>query len=90
VVVTANPSTVAPGETSAITAYCTDDSGTEVPNGTHVAFAIVGGTGILTVISNTTINGVATATLTINNVGEVVIGASTIYASGSATVTCAE
>ncbi|HDK26349.1 MAG TPA: PKD domain-containing protein, partial [Candidatus Atribacteria bacterium] len=89
VIVTAEPSTIEPGETSIITATCTDDSGNTVTNGTPVAFGAIGG-GDLNIISNITTNGVATATLTINNAGEVTVLASTIYASGSVTVTCAE
>jgi len=49
---------------------------------------------ILQVLSGTTIDGAATATLTMNNVGVVVVGAGINYdsvsASGDVTVTCAE
>jgi len=93
VVLTANPSTISPpGGSSTIIATCTDDSGNLVPDGTYVAFAITGDTtgASLSVTSGTTTNGVATATLTMNNVGVVVVGAATSYASGSVTVTCAE
>ncbi|MCK4309157.1 MAG: PKD domain-containing protein [Candidatus Atribacteria bacterium] len=90
VIVTANPSTISPGSSSIITATCTDHSGNTVPDGTIVSFAITGDTtgATLVVISGTTTNGVATATLTMTSVGVVTVGAATIYASGSVIVTC--
>ena len=88
VVLTANPLTISPGGSSAIIAYCTDDSGNEVPNGTVVAFGTIGG-GTLTVNAlGLTINGIATASLKIDSVSTVTVLATTIYASGSVTVTC--
>jgi PKD repeat protein len=89
--VTAVPQTIAPGGTSTITAIFAYTSGDTVPNGTYVAFAITGDTAgaTLEIISGTTTNGVAIATLTMNNVGVVFVGAATSSASGSVTVTCA-
>jgi len=87
VIVTADPSTIAPGGSSTITATCTDDSGNTVPNGTSVWFST--SDGVLTIISGTTTNGIATATLTMNNVGVALVSASTSYAIGNVVpVTC--
>lgn len=90
VIVTANPPTISPGGSSTITATCTDNSGNTVPDGTYVSFGMTGDTtgATLEVISGTTINGVATATLIMNNIGVVYVGAGTSYASGIVTVTC--
>ena len=90
--VTADPSTIAPGGISTITAIFAYTSGNTVPDGTSVAFAITGDTAgaIFEIISDTTTNGIAIATLTMNNVGVVVVAAATSSASGSVTVTCAE
>ena len=89
VIVEADPETIAPGGDSTITATCTDDSGSIVPNGTSVWFST--SDGVLTIISGTTTNGIATATLTMNNVGVALVSASTSYAIGNVvTVTCAE
>lgn len=73
VIVTAVPPTITPGGFSTITATCTDDSGDTVPDGTFVSFAFITDTpgAILEIISGTTTNGVATAKLTMNNVGVV-------------------
>jgi len=86
VVVSANPLTVSPGGSSTISAYCTDDSGNEVPDGTLVVFGTSFGT--LTIISNTTINGFAFASLKIDSVSTAIVLATTTYASGSVIVTC--
>ena len=86
VVVSANPLTVSPGGSSTISAYCTDDSGNEVPDGTLVVFGTSFGT--LTIISNTTINGFAFASLKIDSVSTAIVLAITTYASGSVIVTC--
>lgn len=93
--VTANPPTIPQSGISAITATCTDNWGNTVPDGTNVSFGMTGDiTGaILQVLSGTTIDGVATATLTMINLGLVVVTAGISYdsvsASGSVTVTCA-
>jgi PKD repeat protein len=91
VIVEAESETIAPGGSTVVTATCTDDSGSTVPNGTFVSFHYNTDTSgaILEIISGTTTSGVATATLTMNNVGEVYVTASTIYAIGNVvTVTC--
>jgi PKD repeat protein len=86
VIVSANPLTVSPGGSSTISAYCTDDSGNEVPDGTLVVFGTSFGT--ITIISNTTINGFAFASLKIDSVNTAIVLATTTYASGSVIVTC--
>jgi hypothetical protein len=63
VVVTANPSTVASGGTSTITAYATTTAGTPVPDGTIVNFTATGGSAVGTPFAVSD-GGVATTTLT--------------------------
>ena len=90
VVVTANPESIAPGESTIITADCTDSSGNEVPNGTIVGFGTVGGGTITVNAGGLTINGIATAILTIDIASTVTVVATTIYAGGFVDVICAE
>ena len=87
VIVEAEPETITPSGSSTITATCTDDSGNTVPNGTSVHFST--SDGVLTIISGTTTSGIATATLTMSNVGVALVSAYTIYAIGNfVSVTC--
>jgi len=71
VIVEADLSTIPTSGSSTITATCTDDSGDTVSNGTSVWFTA--SDGVLTIISGTTTNGVATARLTMDNVGSLMI-----------------
>ena len=88
VILTAIPPTISPGSSSAIIANCTDDSGSEVPDGTVVAFGTVGGGTLTVYASGLTTNGIANASLKIDIAGTVTVVATTIYASGSVIVTC--
>jgi hypothetical protein len=62
--VTANPATIAPKESSTISAYLTDQCDNPIPDGTRVAFYTDNGT--LSATFADTVDGIATVDLTLN------------------------
>jgi PKD repeat protein len=91
-IVTADPETITPGGSSTISAFFKYSTGIAIPDGTNVTFSISGDTdgAIIATISGETTNGLASAILTMNNPGTVIVKAETTYSSGTVNVTCEE
>jgi hypothetical protein len=86
--VTANPATIAPKETSTISAYLTDQYDNPIPDGTKVAFYTTDGT--LSAVFADTVNGIATVDLTLNEPVIATVTAVCDDASGSIIVRAVE
>ena len=86
--VTANPATIAPKETSIISAYLTDQYDNPIPDGTKVAFYTNNGT--LSANFANTVGGIATVVLTLNEPVIATVTAVCNDASGSITVRAVE
>ncbi|HDK26253.1 MAG TPA: PKD domain-containing protein, partial [Candidatus Atribacteria bacterium] len=85
---TANPATIAPKETSTISAYLTDQYDNPIPDGTRVAFYTDNGT--LSATDADTVDGVATVVLTLNEPVIATVTAVCDDASGSIIVRAVE
>jgi PKD repeat protein len=86
--ITANPATIAPKETSTISAYLTDQYDNPIPDGTKVAFYTTDGT--LSAVFADTVDGIATVVLTLNEPVIATVTAVCDDASGSIIVRAVE
>ena len=85
-IVTANPATISPGDSSTISAYLVDDLGEPIPDGTIVAFSTDEGT--LSDNFAVTTDGIATVTLVLDRISTATVTASYGSMTGSAMVNC--